>query len=172
VNSTMSEIVFQYSGAAGTTESYSLALVCVSKDDRGFFGEISVKLPQWEVAVSSYFFGWSLNCFLEDLKAMQTKPRHRASLLSFDEEIELLVAPSPKRAGAIALKLLCGESFKADCFAKETERDSRTKPRLILDSGFIELDRSYLETFSRDIHVFLAAKTFSREHPSIGSAEK
>lgn len=172
MSSTTPETVFQYRGAADNVESYSIALTSLSQDDRGFVGRISVRLPQWEAAVSNYFLGWSLNRFLEDIKTMHTSPRQRASLLSFDGELELVVAPSARRSGAIAVKLLCGESFKADCFAKESERDSRKKPRLVLDTGFIEVDRSYLETLSRDIHAFLAANTFSREHPSIASAAK
>lgn len=168
----MPETVFQYGGAADNAERYSIALTCLSQDERGFFARISVTLPQWEAAVTNYFLGWSLDRFLVDIKTMHTSPRQRASLRSFDEEVELLVAPSARRSGAIAVKLLCGESFKADSFGKESERDSRKKPRLVLDSGFIELDRSYLETLSRDIHSFLAATTFSREHPSIASAAK
>jgi hypothetical protein len=172
MNSTEPTIVFQYTGAAANAESYKICVVCLSEDDRGFFARITFKLPQWEASVSNYFLGWSLNCFLEGIRTMHTSPRQRASLLSFDEEVELIVAPSAGRSGAIAIKLVCGESFKADCFAKEGERDSRRKPRLVLDSGFIEVERSYLETLARDIHAFLAATTFSREHPSIASAAK
>jgi hypothetical protein len=172
MNRTVPETVFEYAGSADNVESYSIALTSLSQDDRGFVARISVRLPQWEASVSNYFLGWSLNRFLEDIKTMHTSPQQRASLFSFDDELELLVAPSARRSGAIAVKLLCGESFRADCFVKESERDSRKKPRLVLDSGFIELDRSYLETLSRDIHAFLAATTFSREHPSRASAAK
>lgn len=164
--------VFQYAGAADNTESYSIALTCLSQDDRGFFARISIKLPQWEAAVSNYVFGWSLSRFLDEVETMKSSLRQRASLLSFDEEVEVLVALAAKRSGAIAIKLLCGESFKADCFGKESQRDSRKKPRLVVDSGFIELERFYLETLSRDIRAFLAAAMFSREHPSIASPAK
>lgn len=168
MNSPEPEIIFNYNGLVDNAKSYSIALTCLSQDDRGFDAEISVKLPEWGVIVSNYFLGCSLNGFFEDIKAMRTNLRRRASLLSFDEELELLVVPSARRISAIAVKLLCGESFKADCFAKERERDSRAKPRLVLDSGFIEIERSYLETLARDIHAFLAAARFSREHPFMG----
>ena len=168
----MSDTVFRYSGLGLNVNDYTLELTCLDEDERGFSGRIVFALPHCLVEVHNYFLGYDVWHFAQEIKAMRDGKGPRASLLSFDAEIQLLVALSPRLTGAIGIKLLCGEDFKSDCFVKECKRDSRKRPRLILDSGFIELDQSYLETLLRDIHAFLAAARFSRQHPCIGSGKE
>lgn len=169
---TSPEVVFEYCGVAEDGKSFVIALTCLSQDEHGFDAWISFRLPCWEARVRNYFLGWSLNRFMEEIDSMRTSPNQQASLLSFDEEVELLVSPSLGSRGIIAVSLLCGEDFKADCFRRDKAGDARKNARLVLDSGFVELDGSYLEALRRDIQAFLKGSTFSREHPSTGSAAK
>lgn len=163
--------VFRYGGLALNTYRFHLELTCLEEDDRGFSGLIRYATPQWSVEVYNYFFAYMVKDFLKELSSMRRGAGKHASLGSFDDEVHLRVVISPRRSGAIAIKLMCGESEKAHGFAKLMELDSHVQPRLIADSGFIELERSYLETLCRDIGAFLGAKRFRVTHPLLASPE-
>jgi len=107
--------------------------------------------------LSGYFFEHALRSFSKALRSLQWKLSGEASLVSFDEELVLIVVRGHRGSPNVCLKLVHGAQARTWVGSIDAERDEAQ--RVVLDSGFIRIDAGLVGLIAEQVEEFLRQPT-------------
>jgi hypothetical protein len=146
--------IMSFRTVVGHSEVVTMRFACMDRDDRGFSARIDVQTQSWQAWKVSYFLDTELEQFVSDLRSMHRGSNASALFLSHDEETAILIAMTPSYAGRLGVKIVSGRALHTQVFEDNYTRMIVHPPVLVFATDFIDIDRSYLETFIRDVGQF------------------
>ena len=152
----MSGTVFSFVVPDQQGSTYSLTIRARSEDEQGWMFEIDLARGPLRLVVSNYFFSRELQAFASALRNVQGRGTMEASLLSFDEELALVVVGG-SRTSDVYLKLVHGERSKSLVGRLDPHQVGAADP--VVDSGFARLEGAMLETMASQVEGFLRDPT-------------
>ena len=131
----------------------SLTLRARSEDEQGWVIAVQLTNEPMQCEISGYFFEHALRSFSKALRSLQWMLGGEASLVSFDEELVLVVVRDHRGSANVYLKLVHGAQARMLVGSIDVERDGAE--RVVLDSGFIRVDAGLIGVMVEQLEEFL-----------------
>jgi hypothetical protein len=135
----------------------SLALRACSEDEQGWVIAIQLANEPLHCEISGYFFEHALRSFCKALRSLQWKLGGEATLVSFDEELVLIVVRGHRGSANVCMKLVHGAEARTFIGSIDAEREDAE--RVVLDSGFIRIDAGLVGLIAEQVEEFLREPT-------------